>query len=393
MELRDLAMIWAITAAIVMSAIVIGPQFVECPPLQGRIGRPDFVWEQLSAVDGTRYLHIQMEGYGAEGGKSLAVFFPGYPVIGWGWRTLFRSPILSLLVVSNLSCLIAVWFWSQTVTPRTSIGHEQCALDATLWMLVSPMSLFFRVCYSESLFVAFVAALLYGMKRRWSLGLLALLAGAATGTRPVGVMLLPVFVWHVWETADARRDLLRGLCWTPIAVWGLLAYMLFLGLTCGDPWLFAHNQSVWVFKALSWRQKFVELVTFEPIWGCYLPSSRHYWQGLREHTTVWNSLDFWNPLYFVASGGLLVLGARRGWLCRREQLLGWLLLLFPYVMIGAENSMQSQARFTVVNLPLYLVLANVTVRQPTWLRLIVFGCVGGTLIWTAMLFGSFASIF
>ena len=72
---------------------------------------------------------------------------------------------------------------------------------------------------------------------------------------------------------------------------------------------------------------------------------------------------------------------------------GSLLLLIPYVMIAAENSMQSQARFTVINLPLYLVLARWTITQSRWLRIVIFVGVGSLLVWTSILFGTNGTIF
>lgn len=387
--------LWGWSTAAVLIAIIVGPELRPSRELESIRIHPYGPWEQFSAFDGGYYYRIAASGYvWNRDDWSAVVFFPAYPMAAHLITVSTRIPVIvSLMLVSNLSCLLSAWIWNRYVYRRVTFEGDRLAVIATIWLLLSPMSIFFRACYSESLFVLVLAMWLYGTQRCWSLWLLAIISGVATATRPVGIVLLPVFVWHLWQTSKDGREFLRSLVWAPVAVWGLLVYMVYLGFAHGDPLRFAHGQSEWVLKPLSFPAKLVELLTLEPIWGCYLPQSHHYWATLRPGNTLWNSLDFWNPLYFVASGGLLALGTMRGWLCRREQLLGWLLLLFPYVMIGAENSMQSQARFTVVNLPLYLVLANVTVRQPTWLRLIVFGGVGGTLVWTAMLFGTSASIF
>ena len=352
-------------------------------------------WEQFCAYDGIRYRQIATSGYVTSRDKpTLAVFFPAYPLTAWGMQALVRSPpVISLLLVSNLSCLPAAWLWARYVPRQSNDTNEHHAFDAAFWLLVSPMSLFFRVCYSESLFVLFLAAWLYGIQRRWSSGVLAILAGAASGTRSLGIVLLPVFVLHVWQMAPNRREFLYGLSWTPVAAWGLLGYMAYLAVAFHDPLAFAHGQQEWVRLPLSWHDKARELLTLEPIWGCYLPQSRHYWASLRPGTTLWNSLDFWNPIYFVVAVSLLVIGGVRRWLNAIELTLGSLLLLFPYVMIAAENSMQSQARFTVINLPLYLVLARWTTTQSRGVRIVIFLGVGSLLVWTSILFGTDGTVF
>ena len=392
--------LWGWTSAATLLAIVVGPDLRPTPELESLRFNPNFPWEQCCAHDGHHYRRIVTRGYEwnrapyTRDDLTSVVFFPAYPLIARWLHSLTQlPPIASLMLVSNLSCLAAAWVWSGYVAARSGDDNKGVAFEATLWLLLSPMSLFFRICYSESLFVLLLAVWLYGAQRRWSFGALAILAGAASGTRSVGIVLLPVFVWHLWQSTENRREFLRALLWIPVAVWGLLAYMAYLAVTFHDPVAFAHGQSEWVFKPLSWGNKLRELVTFEPIWGCYVAPSRHFWAGLRPGVTHWNSLDFWNPVYFVVALGLLVGGGVKRWLNTTEIALGSLLLLFPYVMIGAENSMQSQARFTIVNLPLYLVLARWTAVQPHWLRIFLFLGLGGLLAWVSILFGTNGCVF
>jgi hypothetical protein len=392
--------LWGWTSAGTLIAIVVGPDLRPTPELEPLRFAPDFTGEQICARDGYQYLRIVRDGYEWDLNRfdrddlSSVVFFPGYPLVARSLQFLTRLPLITcLLLVSNISCLAAAWIWSRYTAEQPGNDNESPAFDATLWLLLSPMSLFFRICYSESLFVLLLAAWLYGVQRRWSFGFLAFLAGAASGTRSVGVVLLPVFAWHAWQSTKTPREFLSALCWIPVAAWGLLAYMIYLAIAFHNPLAFAHAQSEWVFKPLSWENKLRELVTFAPIWGCYVPGSRHFWAGLRPDVTLGNSLDFWNPVYFVGAWGLLVLGGVKRWLNATEIILGSLLLLFPYVMIGAENSMQSQARFTVVNLPLYLVLARWTASQPLWRRILVFLISGGLLSWLSIVFGTWGCVF
>ena len=387
--------LWGWASAATLLAIVVGPDLRPTPELESLRFSPNLPWEQFCARDGHHYLRIVTRGYELKRDDlTSVVFFPAYPLIARWLQSLTQlPPIASLMLVSNLSCLTAAWVWSGYVAARSDDEDQGRAFDATLWLLLSPMSLFFRVCYSEALFVLLLAAWLYCAQRRWPYGVLAILAGAVTATRSVGIVLMPVFVWHVWQTAGDLRTVARGLLWTPVAAWGLLAFMTYLAVAHDDPLAFAHGQQEWVRTPLSWGEKVRELLTFEPIWGCYVPQSRHYWASLRKGSTLWNGLDCWNTVYFVVALGLLIGGGVKRWLNTTEFALGSLLLLFPYVMLAAENSMQSQARFTVVNLPLTLVLARWTAQLPSWLRIFVFLGVGSLLVWASILFGSYGFVF
>jgi hypothetical protein len=229
--------------------------------------------------------------------------------------------------------------------------------------------LFFRMAYAESLFLACALLTLYGIARGWPLVPLALAAGLATATRPVGVAVTATLLWHVLARPGPLASRLRkALALAPLACWGLLAYMAYQWVAFGTPLAFAQTQQHWTHLAPEqhpgWGQKLWALATLEPIRGVYDPGSRRFWYLSEGDDNILFVLSFWNPVLFLLAGGLLALGAWRRWLTGPEIVLGVGLLAIPYVTRAYEMSMASHGRFAAVVIPNYLVLGRLLAAAP-----------------------------
>lgn len=241
-----------------------------------------------------------------------------------------------------------------------------------------PLGLFFRMPYTESLFLCGTLAVLYGMARGWPLVVLALLTGLVTAVRPVGVALTVAFAWYILTQPTMRPHAKAGraLLLAPLACWGLLAYMGYQWLTFGTPWAFAQTQEHWTFLGPPDRggaAKFWSLVTLEPIWGVYGASGRRYWGNRGDAIDPLFSLMFWNPILFVLAAGLLLVGGVKRWLNGSELVLGVCLLAIPYLTRSYEMSMASHGRFAAVIVVNYLVLGRLLASAA--LLLVVGVCV------------------
>src|SRR5262249_11568609 len=141
-----------------------------------------------------------------------------------------------------------------------------------------PATLFFRMTYSESLFVLLTVLTLLAMTRRWPLLVIALIVGLATAARPVGVGLLAPFLLHCRHRSGTSGEfLLRAAFLVPIACWGVAAYALYQGIRFGEPLAFVHTQVNWGIPSGSWSEKLLTLVSGEPIWRVYIYGSPFYW--------------------------------------------------------------------------------------------------------------------
>jgi hypothetical protein len=134
-------------------------------------------------------------------------------------------------------------------------------------------------------------------------------------------------------------------------------------------------------------EKVSALLTYQPIWEVYIQGSPSYWGSHelypRNPVFCWAAV---NPVYFVVTVILVVIGAYMRWLNSYETLLAVALLLIPYYTRAYEMGMASQGRFAAAVFPVYLVLGNILARLPV--------SIAGSLLGVSAFFlGAYSALF
>jgi hypothetical protein len=353
-----------LTSLIVVLGVLVGHEAVRTK--SGRAAREGLPGA-FSNWDGNWYTEIATDGYSwdPEAGSVIA-FFPGYPWLGRCVAFATGLPSrFALLLVSHLCLAGAFVFLAAYLHHR--LETEEAVRTWTLLALgLAPTTFFFRMAYSESLFLLLSIAALHGMQRQWPLFIIACVIGLATATRAVGVALLLPLLLHVASSSPTWTSCLRnwGL-YVPLACWGIAGFVVFQWLTFDNPWAFVQTQSHWRFTApVSLGTKTQTLVSLEPIWGIICPNSVYHWRKNDPDALPFFSLYLANPVYFTASVGLIALGAIKRWLTRNEVVLAAALLLIPYVTKSQQIGMISMGRFASVAFPVYLVIGFLLARLP-----------------------------
>lgn len=190
-------------------------------------------------------------------------FFPFYPIL----IHLFAIPLsllqlnpiatatLAGVIISALGLLAAMLALYDLT--YEALG-EDGAMRAVFYLLIFPTSFFFVQVYSEGLFVGLAFSCLAMLKRK-RLVLAALLAGTATMTRAVGIMLvIPMAItWirtHEWYDLDLEWDQLyfKRPPWRPIwhallAFTPLIVYLIWKSSYYGA--MFNYVQTLYFFRA------------------------------------------------------------------------------------------------------------------------------------------------
>ncbi|MDA1052500.1 MAG: mannosyltransferase family protein [Planctomycetota bacterium] len=382
-DILSAIMVYSLTTALVLAAVIVAPQLVNGPRKPTFNGTGDQVLKAMAAWDGQWYLSISESGYGDGRDKEpKAAFFPAYPLTVRALQGLTGFPShVAALVVSHACLLQAmVLFLAYTrQRQRCGIGPSDCRVGLlALWaMALFPTSFFLRAIYSEPSFILLMMWLLYGMSRRWHIGVLALIAGAATATRAVGIVLVAVLAIHVWCSGGARWQRSRRLAWVlPFSCWGIFAYSAFLGFRDGEPLAFVDAHAEWCWRpGFTFMEKVQALLVFEPIWAVYDSESAVYWATRSEGLAWYQSLLFANPFYYVAAAVLIVVGYRKNWLTRDEFVLTCGLWIVPFLTRSFEMGMAGHGRFVAAMPPVFLVLGEALSRMPTsarWAILILF---------------------
>ena len=379
------------TSVLAIFGVMVGADFVKDgprAPIQRSTGLLVF-----ANFDGRGYCGIIENGYAYDPKvQSNVAYFPAVPLVARFVSYLTGiSSAESMLLVAHL-CLAGVFVMMNFYM------QERSAFTAS-WVLIgmglAPLSFFFRMAYSESFFLLVTITALFGMRRSWPVPVIALLVGLASATRPVGVALLAPFFMHIFVMEKTSKgSWLKCVSCLLLACWGILAYMLFQWLAFNDPLAFAKTQTHFRFHPpVSLGEQVISLITLEPIWSVYDPASPCYWQHQDAGASVFFSVQFANPIFFLMTIGLIVLGGINGWLNRYEILLAAGLLLIPYLTRSHEMCMGSMGRYAAVVFPVYLVAGQILARMPAPAAVSVLAFSGFWMCIYAALFASWHLVY
>lgn len=313
--------------------------------------------EVAMRFDGASYCGIADDGYEyASGLRSNLAFFPAYPLMV---RLMSRytplSTVVAALLLANtatLLSLVAVEYYNAIRRPflQTSLLTSPAML-----MALYPTAFFFHLAYSEATFVLLLSLFLVALRKNVPLLVLAVICGAGTAVRPVGVAMVPVVIWRAWLS---ERSLAYRIVTVLVACSGLAAFMLYQQVVFGDCLVFARTQQYYsTWPAIGGVDKIVSLMSLEPLWSTYLPGTWFYWKRFGSVSPTC-SLQFANPILFVVAVSLVAYGWRRSWLSREEIILAALLPGIPYVTRAYEMTFNSQGRFCAVVVPMFIVASN-----------------------------------
>ena len=313
----------------------------------------DFLFRSLSQWDSRWFLQIALHGY--EEVPQAAAFFPVYPALvhALAWAT--GSILVAGVVISLTSGGVAAWLLVQIARPLLG---ERGAHDAVLYLALYPVGFVLTSLYSEGLFLALAAgSFLAAMRGRTVLA--GVLGGLATGTRLIGLALLPALALLLWRGRDPRSlARLAPLLLLPAAV-GL--YALYLDATLGDPWAFTSAQA-------DWNRDASPLGPLEGIKDGVLAAGRGA-RDLLDLPAAGPGHDQRVGLWNLSHLALLVAAAWLTWVAwqRFGAAFGAYSVATLAIALSAPAEgfpLVSLPRFLLADFPLFLALASLTLERP-----------------------------
>jgi Gpi18-like mannosyltransferase len=292
--------------------------------------------ETIWRGDVAYYMDISRDGYlrqpfDLENGRSMKyAFFPLHPLLLWLLGHITKDVLLWGAALSNLFFFFALVLLHKLTL---AFGYEESIARRTIFYLAAfPVSYFFSVPVTESLFVLVTVASFYAAKRErwWLAGVIGLLASA---TRVTGVFLLPallVFNWQMYRSLQLKKIL--GLFLIPF---GLFAYMFYSWWLSGNAWAFRDAVGYWGRKPSFFLSGIVK----------YL---------IHPHQVI----EPWNFNLLNVASALLCFVSIYILIRRRE----WALAFYTFVSIFlalSSNLMQSVDRYTMGFFPVFMGLAIV----------------------------------
>ncbi|MGA9994738.1 MAG: mannosyltransferase family protein [Pyrinomonadaceae bacterium] len=288
----------------------------------------------LLVADAKWYLGIASEGYDA-GPFALDrqhnwAFFPLYPLLLRPFIRLTGEAAFTAFALSSILFLLALILLHKLAI--TFGCDEACADRAVFYLAAFPVSYFFSMAMTESLFLFLTVGSFYAARRErwWTAGCLGALASA---TRVNGIFLLPALLVLYFEQRRSlrpRADIL-GLFLIPL---GLIAFMLYLHFLTGNALAFKDALAMWD------RQS-----------GFFLRPLLSFLGHAKElaHSWDFSALNFLSAMLAFTCAFVLIK--------RRE----WALALYTLLIVVAPLSsqiLQSLTRYVMLAFPIFIVLGT-----------------------------------
>lgn len=185
----DTAVVYWTTATIVVLGVCLGHFYLVESRQQDHFHTPHRT-DPVAAFanwDGQWYSRVARDGYFYDSkAQSSVAFFPAFQLVGrfLVWVTDLDYD-LALTLAANLCFFFALALFGDYLRRRPDVPLESASY-ACLALALLPAGFFFRMAYSESLFLLLAILTLYGLARQWPILLVAIIAGLATAARPVG---------------------------------------------------------------------------------------------------------------------------------------------------------------------------------------------------------------
>jgi hypothetical protein len=296
----------------------------------------DILTRVTSGADSLWILNIAKNGYEKvpfnTSTQHTWAYFPLYPVLLRVTAKLTGNFEITGIVLSTTFLFLALVLLYQTAI---AYDYDDAVADrAVFYVAAFPVSYFFCLTQTESLFLLLTVACFYAARRDrwWIAGVCGALASA---TRFAGVFLiipLAILYWQRLRAGGKLRTDILSLLLVPI---GLIVFMLYLRSITGNAMAFVDVQAAWGHDSgMFWRP----MISY-----------------LRDPAQISWHWDF-RLLNFAAA--IMALTAGVVLLRRRQWAFAAYTLISILVPLSFQSSLQSIARYVMVIFPAFFVLAD-----------------------------------
>lgn len=293
--------------------------------------------------DALHYMHIAKYGYVTTGvAKNWIAFYPFFPLVVRIVREIVRSYYLSSVIVNFTFTYISVIFMYKLITAET--GSRKYGFRAALLLVAAPQSLFYVAPYGEAMFFAFTLICIYNI--RLGKFFTACIFGFLSAiTRNVGIVVCDIFVLEYlnFHLTTIKREnswvphVTKSVAMTLFILFGQVCYLGLNWYIHGSP--SAYSQ----FQMDYWEQGMGNFVSTIGYLISYIPDqSKMEW-----------ILNFPSIGAFVF---YLACMYKKGHKIRPSY--GFYMLCYFFI-IFAPTRLLSGLRYSMVTMPLYLLLCDI----------------------------------
>ncbi len=217
---------------------------------------PTFTKMFAESGDVPHYLYLAEHWYASSGEKAnLLVFYPFFPICVALFRVIFRSYILSAIIVSYLSFGLASAYFYKLL--KLDYDDEKTAYGL-VGFFAAVFGVFFISAHTESLFVMLIAMGLYYMrKKNWLAA--GVIGFCAALTKTQGVLLFLPAAYEIVVGALKNKKFYKKSLFSLLIPFGFVCYLLlnliyggscfkFVEYEAAAPW---YNTSKWIADGIA----------------------------------------------------------------------------------------------------------------------------------------------
>ena len=294
-----------------------------------------------------------------------AVFYPLFPLaIKFLQLITFNSIPLSILgAIFNFCCVTFAIYFLRRIMKILFSHQPNLPTLATILLLTFHSAFFLHCFYTEALLLALgLGAYYYALKRRW--GIMAALLAFTTAVRLPGLLFVGLCGLEFLRAYDYKPQKFfnKNLCWFILAPAGLILYMLFLGVTRGDPLAMFH-----AYQGSDWESYQI----FNPnIFSVYIKYIQNFLHFLLHHDFKTAFVDFGLPLY---SMGVVLITSVYVLIKRQRALVPLALFGFAAIIMFSLNSnLISVNRYAISVISQFIIIPYFSsINNKTWRKILV----------------------
>jgi len=207
--------------------------------------KPDSLLNLFFKWDSQWYMSIVEKGYFYIPGKESSVgFFPLYPMLVKVFSMIFRNPKLTGFIISNIALLsAAIYFYKLVIF---DFEDTKVASKTVFYMLISPLSFFFSIFYTEGLFLFLtISAFYYARKKQWLIA--SILGFFVSLTRAPGIfiivpLLIEYFAVDFKSFKIDFKKIKKDILYLLLIPAGLFTFMFYSYVKFNDALAYFHAQ-------------------------------------------------------------------------------------------------------------------------------------------------------
>lgn len=265
------------------------------------------------------YASIWVHGYAYDRDATKQqniVFFPLYPLLCYITNKVFHFayPHNTMLVVSMGLSLLSVIYLFKLLYP---LYGDVVATRATTLFVLNPFAIYLFNGYAEAAWVLCIVLFFYFLVSKSNPYLAALCVALGSTSRPYGIILLVILIFHLsylyakkygLKIDLSAREVRAGAISIPLSFLGLAIYTTYLREHFGNPLAFQQALAAWVGTA----QSRVDLFPFFTLKYVFYNGAHPYWANFpHAHVPVFLLHPFRVAAAFFLTTPVLLIAYRK----------------------------------------------------------------------------------